>query len=322
MKEIISCDWGSTVLRVRFVDTDKQSAIAEVFNDQGISATSELWNKSGVAEENRLLFYLKVIKNQVDILEKQLGFSLKNQPLVISGMASSNIGMTELPYKEVPFNRNGSDLNVKIIRAPYDFRHEIFLISGAKTKNDVMRGEETQLAGCEPANGQGDRLFIFPGTHSKHVSINNNRAIDFKTFMTGEFFSLLSKKSILSNSVEESDLNLDGNILKNFEEGVTDSLQHNLLHTSFLTRTNALFNKNTKKENYYYLSGVLIGTELKDLVNNRTPLTVVCNDTQKNYYFAAFRKLGITEVKFQDATIATVKGQCRIYNYYRSASKS
>ena len=103
MKEIISCDWGTTVLRTRLVDSDKQSVLAEVVSDQGISATCDLWKQSGMAEENRLLFYLKVIKNQVDILERQLGFSLKDQHLVISGMASSNIGMMELPYKEVPF---------------------------------------------------------------------------------------------------------------------------------------------------------------------------------------------------------------------------
>ncbi len=233
-------------------------------------------------------------------------------------MASSNIGMMELPYKEVPFNGDGSDLNIKIIQTPDNFRHEILLISGAKTKNDVMRGEETQLAGCEWLNDQEGRLFIFPGTHSKHIIVKNNRAVDFKTYMTGEFFSLLSKNSILSNSVEESNQNLDGDILKNFEVGVADSLQQNLLHASFLTRTNALFNKNTKKENYYYLSGVLIGAELRDLINNKTPITVVCNDTQKNYYFAAFRKLGIEEVQFQDAASATVKGQCRIYNSYES----
>ncbi len=318
MKEIISCDWGTSILRTRLVNADTQAVQAGVVSDQGISATFDLWKQGMMPEDRRQLFYLEIINNQIDILEKQFGFSLKGMPLVISGMASSNIGMMELPYKEVPFNRNGSDLNVKIIQAPDDSSHEIFLISGAKTKNDVMRGEETQLAGCEPVSDQEERLFIFPGTHSKHVLVKNDRAIDFKTYMTGEFFSLLSKNSILSNSVEESDCNLDGDILKNFEEGVTDSLQQNLLHASFLTRTNALFNKNTKKENYFYLSGVLIGTELKDLVNVKTPITVMSNDEQKKYYFAAFRKLGIREVQFQDAVTATIKGQCRIYNYYKS----
>jgi 2-dehydro-3-deoxygalactonokinase len=322
MKQIISCDWGSTSLRLRFVDADKQSVLAEVISDYGISATFELWKQSGMAGENKQFFYLNVIKNHIDILEKRLGFSLNDQHLVMSGMASSNIGMMELPYKEVPFNWDGSDLNVRIIQASDDFRHEILLISGAKTQNDVMRGEETQLVGCEVIDDRDEQLFIFPGTHSKHILAKYSRAVDIKTYMTGEFFSLLSKNSILSGNVEESECLLDGDILKNFEEGTANSLQQNLLHASFLVRTNGLFNRNTKKENYYYLSGLLIGTELKDLINIKTLITLVCNETQKNYYFAAFRKLGITEVQFQDAAVTTVKGQCKIYNYYNSISGS
>ncbi len=61
----------------------------------------------------------------------------------------------------------GSDLHVKIIGASDEFKHEILLISGAKTSSDVMRGEETQLAGCEKVNDKEERIFIFPGTHSK-----------------------------------------------------------------------------------------------------------------------------------------------------------
>jgi 2-dehydro-3-deoxygalactonokinase len=311
MKGFISCDWGITALRTRFVDADNQFVLAETSNDQGISAISALWKQSVRGEESRLLFYLNVIKNQIGILEKQLSFSLKDFHLIISGMASSNIGMMELPYKELPFNSDGSDLHMKMISASDEFRHEILLISGAKTQNDVMRGEETQIAGCETSNNK-EELFIFPGTHSKHIIIKEHQAIDFKTYMTGEFFSLLTKNSILSGNLEESDCLLEGDKLKNFEEGVENSMQHNLLHASFFARTNGLFNRNTKKENYFYLSGLLIGTELKDLIHNKALISLVCNEKQKNYYFAALRKLGLEEVQFRDAMTATVNGQCKI----------
>jgi 2-dehydro-3-deoxygalactonokinase len=323
MKGFISCDWGSTALRTRIVDAEKQSVLVETISDQGISATFTLWKQSGSSEESRLLFYLNILKNQIDILERQTGFSLKEEDLVISGMASSNIGMMELPYKEVPFHVDGTDLHLKTIQISDDFRHEILLISGAKTQNDVMRGEETQLAGCDMTKNREERIFIFPGTHSKHVVVKGQQAVDFKTYMTGEFFSLLSKNSMLSNNVEESDFLLEGDVLKNFEEGVASSLQHNLLHASFLARTNGLFNRNTKKQNYFYLSGLLIGTELKDLKNRDTPISLVCNETQKIYYFAAFKKLGIEGVQFQDALAATIRGQSYIYNNYnKTLSKS
>src|SRR5450755_18208 len=113
MKGFISCDCGSTALRTRIVDAEKQSVLVETVSDQGISATFTLWKQSGSSEESRLLFYLNILKNQIDILEHLSGFSLKEEDLVISGMASSNIGMMELPYKEVPFHVDGSDLHVK-----------------------------------------------------------------------------------------------------------------------------------------------------------------------------------------------------------------
>jgi 2-dehydro-3-deoxygalactonokinase len=314
----ISCDWGSTSLRLRLVDADKQSVLAEIAIDQGISQTYTLWKQLGKGEENRFPFYLNIIKKQIGIVAEPSGFSLNDFPLVISGMASSNIGMLELPYKELPFNMDGSDLHVKIIPASEEFKQKILLISGAKTASDVMRGEETQLAGCDMTNSDNEQLFIFPGTHSKHVVIKERQAIDFKTYMTGEFFSLLSKNSILSNNVEESDCLLDKDELKNFEEGIAISLQHNLLHASFFVRTNGLFNRNTKKENYSFLSGLLIGTELKDLLHIKMPVTLVCNEVQKKYYFAAFRKLGMEGVQFQDSGVATVNGQCNIYRHHKS----
>ncbi len=42
--------------------------------------------------------------------------------------------------------------------------------------------------------------------------------------------------------------------------------------------------------------------------------------TIKNNYIAAFRKLGITGLQFQDSAVgATIKGQCKMYHYYNSA---
>ncbi|HTB25151.1 MAG TPA: 2-dehydro-3-deoxygalactonokinase [Puia sp.] len=313
MNGFISCDWGSTSLRLRWVDTDKQSVLAEIACIQGISTTFTLWKQGGRGEENRFPFYLSILKNQIDILEKKSGLSLKNKPLVISGMASSNIGMIELPYKELPFNVDGSDLYVKKIEASDEFMHEIILISGVKTASDVMRGEETQLAGCRKVNGKEEQIFIFPGTHSKHILIKENQAIDFKTYMTGEFISLLSKNSILTGNLVESDSNLEGEILENFEEGVANSIKHNLLHASFLARTNGLFNRNTNKGNYYWLSGLLIGTELKELFQNRKPVTLVCSEPLSNLYIVAFHKLGIEGIQFQDSVEATINGQCNIY---------
>lgn len=330
---IISCDWGTSSLRLRLVGITERTILSEVSSPLGIAHTFDTWKQSGQPEENRVPFYLSVLKDQVESLEEKAQSPLREVPLVISGMASANIGMLELPYKELPFRADGRDLLTRVLEATKDFNHEIILVSGGKTDRDVMRGEETQLAGCVPAAGgtpakagtpdQVGRLFIFPGTHSKHIFVKGQTVLSFQTFMTGEFFSLLSRNSILSGSILANTDPLEGAILKSFEDGVTEARHTNLLNSAFFVRTNSLFGKYTKQENYSYLSGLLIGTELKNLsgpANPPIPVTIVGDQNQKQYYLAALRTLDIPGVHFQDAAQAVVNGHCRIYEQYKSST--
>ncbi|MEJ7914100.1 MAG: 2-dehydro-3-deoxygalactonokinase, partial [Chitinophagaceae bacterium] len=216
-------------------------------------------------------------------------------PIVISGMASSSIGMTPLPYGQVPFDMHGSGIETSYRQEEPGFRHDILLISGVKSNNDVMRGEETQLIGIyKEGMNTGLQTFIFPGTHSKHIAIEDNRAVDFRTYMTGEFFELLSKKSILHSSVEKNDDLQDTGSLKSFKQGVKDAMQSNLLHNCFKVRTNHLFGTFGRKENYHYLSGLLIGAEMQELQNiDAGTIYLCCGSGLKNYYEAAIAELGL-----------------------------
>jgi 2-dehydro-3-deoxygalactonokinase len=166
--------------------------------------------------------------------------------------------------------------------------------------------------GCFP--GEQEQVFIFPGTHSKHVTVKNGKIVDIKTYMTGEFFELLSVKSILSASVERiSDLNNEKN-KEAFEAGVKESLYSNLLNNSFKVRTNYLFHKLTPQENYHYLSGLLIGTEIKEIANSDLHITLVSHPYLHSQYEIAFHlvinKTG--SLKIQDADEAIVAGQLKI----------
>ena len=265
MKKFLSCYWGTSSFRLRLVETDTFKFSSVEDQEQGILKWFELWKKSGKEEQERFFFYRAIIDEYIKKLEQQLNISLQHIPLIISGMACSSIGMMNLPYKEIPFHANGSDAGVKKIPAAGDFNHDIIIISGAKKDDDVMRGEETQLAGCTH-DTLNQHIFIFPGTHSKHVTVSNGMVADIRTYMTGEFFELLSKKSILATGVEEGEGLINLNNKESFELGVSNSLQSNLLHACFLIRTNELFGELNKAKNYYYLSGLLIGTELRELI--------------------------------------------------------
>ncbi|HRH47329.1 MAG TPA: 2-dehydro-3-deoxygalactonokinase [Panacibacter sp.] len=314
MKHFISCDWGTTSFRLRLIDATTKQILAETKSVQGIATIYGLWKEQPSVD--RILFYSNVILQQIRILKKKVGYSLDNLPVIISGMASSSIGMLELPYKQIPFNVNTAELNIHIIPATETCRHQMIIISGVCTANDVMRGEETILAGCSIENTNDEQLFIFPGTHSKHVVIQNGVVKEIKTYMTGELFDLLSSKSILSASVEV-DIMISNS--ESFIKGIREAATTNFLNSIFHVRTNQLLGASDKKENYHYLSGLLIGEELKDIQNkNYVSVTVVSSGTLLTLYTEALSVLGLKDKsKQQEADEALIKGQALILNLYQ-----
>jgi 2-dehydro-3-deoxygalactonokinase len=313
MEKFLSCDWGTSSFRLKLVEITSAKVIAEENTNHGIAKVFEAWKQKGKPENERFHFYLDIVNQHITSIEQKLNSSLDEFPLVISGMACSSLGMIDLPYKELPFSTDGSDLVTKIIKSDH-FKHGIIIISGAKTNDDAMRGEETQLMGCVKKNDQENQIFIFPGTHSKHVTVKNGKTIDLETFMTGEFFELLSEKSILSASVEKGLDVVEETNMKAFEEGVKESLHSNLLNSAFKLRTNDLFQKFTKRENYYYLSGLLIGTEMKEFINNDHDVTLVSNSHLVSFYETAFEIINNKErvLKIENADEALVRGQLKV----------
>jgi 2-dehydro-3-deoxygalactonokinase len=320
--KFLSCDWGTSSFRLRLVDTADFRVLAEKESKEGNASIFESWNKSGRPDDQRFPFYLSVISEHIKALESESGQYLDGVPLIISGMASSTIGMVELPYKELPFQIDGSDLRSETFNTSREFPHEVVLISGVKSITDVMRGEETQLVGSMIGQKSEELLFIHPGTHSKHVTILNGKAVAFKTYMTGELFSLLSKDSILAGSVVAANEFSHPDHLASFREGVKDGLNGNLLNQLFTIRTNDLFNRLTPQQNYYYLSGLLIGSELKDFPRNfKGNMIMAGEDVLSALYLEALTLLGIdrqtTDLLVKNADEVTIKGQFQIFTNRR-----
>ena len=312
MKSFLSCDWGISSFRLRYVKIPAVEVDYVNSSDKGIAATFNRWKQHGMNEDERFSFFRTIIADHISQLEDKLEASLKGIPLVISGMASSSIGMIELSYKQLPFKADGSDLQILKIKSNKDFEHDIFIISGARTDDDVMRGEETQLVGCN-LTGNKKALYVFPGTHSKHILVKKGKAVSFKTFMTGEFFELLSKKSVLNSSVGRGGKFSKEN-KKAFKAGVAEAQRSVILHSSFLVRTNQLLKKMEAEKNYYYLSGLLIGTELRECVKNRDlPITLVSTGELGLLYRSAFKALGLKRnTRSMDSTLALIRGQLTI----------
>lgn len=305
----LACDWGTSSFRLALVSLDGD--IKEVVNNnRGIAATFREWKERSGSDADRFNYYLNIIRTGIAEIESRLGVTLQDVPLVISGMASSSIGMMNLPYGKIPFALDGSDLAIHHEAATENFPHATLLISGVRSDNDVMRGEETQLVGVtQDYASKSDHLFIFPGTHSKHIRIADGKALAFTTYMTGEFFDVLTKNSILADSVMGNSTLHERDNLENFKEGVLEGVNGNLLNSTFHVRTRGLLGGRSKEANYFFLSGLLIGSELRGVSGD---VTIVGGEFISECYEEALRVLGVSNVARIDGAQAVIKGQARI----------
>ena len=182
---------------------------------------------------------------------------------LVSGMAGSRQGWMEAPYCACPagFEEVAGKL-AWIDPAPTGWR--IAMVPGLSCEDasvpDVMRGEEVQIFGAMRITGLRDGSFVLPGTHSKWATVRDGRITGFKTFMTGEFYALLSQHSILSKTVA-ADAPFD-------EAAFAQGLAHSqgdagLLHHAFSARTLSLFGRMEAAPLASYLSGLVIGEELR-----------------------------------------------------------
>ena len=332
-KYLLCCDWGTTSFRLQLVNIADQEIIGEVRSTEGVSNTFNVWKteeeKSSIARDQ---FFRQKLNKQINILSHKLSIELNNIPIVISGMASSSIGMEEIPYAMLPFPTDGSGASVRQFNSQHGFPHEIILISGVRSETDVMRGEETQLVGLSASSSLSqykfkEAILVFPGTHSKHIYLQDGRLINFQTFMTGEVFNLMANYSILKQSVETSDIDkFSQDELDAFKSGVGKSQSSNVLNSLFTVRTNQLFNKLNKKQNFLYLSGLLIGTELNHLLQKVSWQLILCSGS--NLY--EFYKLAFEELDLLKRTIiisnelidkAAIAGQVIIFQDQLSKSK-
>ncbi len=178
---------------------------------------------------------------------------------LISGMAGSRQGWAEAPYALCPA---GPEELAKHLHWIEPGRIAIVpgLSDGQGDVPDVMRGEEVQIFGAVRLANLKDGLFVLPGTHSKWATVRGGKVMGFRTFMTGEFYGLLAQQSILARTLD-ADAALDEAI---FLRGVTEAgAGEGLLHNAFGVRALGLFGRLTPAQSASYLSGLLIGEELR-----------------------------------------------------------
>ncbi len=235
----IAVDWGTSNLRA-FAMAPDGAVLAEATSDEGMGKLT----RDGF--EPALL--------------RLIGPWLGGGALVVAcGMVGSRQGWCEAPYRAVPcfpVDRAG------LVQAPTtDPRLRVLIAPGLKQASpaDVMRGEETQIAGALRLMPGYDGVLCLPGTHSKWVHVSAGEVVSFQTFMTGEMFALLSEASVLRHGMQG-----DGWDDAAFDSAVSDALSkpEKLGARLFSLRAEGLVAGLSPQAARARLSGLLIGTEL------------------------------------------------------------
>ena len=185
--------------------------------------------------------------------------SLTGKTTVLAcGMVGARQGWREAKYRSVPCAP--TDPAGLIHVETTDPRLDVRIAPGLSQNKpaDVMRGEETQIAGALALYPDFDGVFCLPGTHSKWVHVSAGEVVSFQTFMTGEMFALLSTQSVLRHSVG------DGWDDAAFDAGLNDALSNPAQFAAklFSLRAEGLLHALQPAAAKSRLSGLLIGLEL------------------------------------------------------------
>lgn len=185
-------------------------------------------------------------------------------PVLMSGMVGSKQGWAEAPY--VPCPAGIAELARAVMPVPGE--DGVSIVPGMSFeapggRHDVMRGEEVQIFGALEQGEDGRQVFCLPGTHSKWAAVEDGRVVWFATSMTGEVWSVMSEHSILGRLMESGTLDdMDA-----FRQGFMLSEQPGgLLNHRFSVRAEALFGAMPADGLRSYLSGILIGHEVRAML--------------------------------------------------------
>ncbi len=239
---MIAVDWGTSSFRAYRLDEDG-AILARRESPRGISQVAP--------------------GRFPQVLTEEIGSWLTGggETVVLSGMVGSRQGWVEVPYCECPAGEQ--EIAARLHRVEFE-RAPAFIVPGVSGFDtagvrEVMRGEETQVLGAM-ADLPGEAVVCLPGTHSKWVRVRQARIVGFSTHFTGEMFAVLKSHSLLGRMLREGPPDEAA-----FLAGVARSGEaEGLLHHLFGVRSRGLFGELSAEGASEYLSGLLIGHELRN----------------------------------------------------------
>ncbi|HEY1452555.1 MAG TPA: 2-dehydro-3-deoxygalactonokinase [Roseiarcus sp.] len=275
---LIAIDWGSSSFRA-YLMTAEGEVIDEVASGDGVGS---------VAAGDYPATLRRLVGRWLD--------ANPTLPVIASGMVGSRHGWREAPY--VPCPAGPRDVAERLTTVEADGRRVVLapgLSFADEASVDVMRGEETEIFGVADF---GARLIVLPGSHSKWASVEGERVVAFKTFITGELFAALRDHTIAGAFARTAPAKEPGPAFAlGVERGAAagGKTKSGPLGLLFGARALPLMGKLDPDDAGEYLSGLLIGAEIGEarrLYPGEEPHVAGAEALVKRY-LAAFEALGV-----------------------------
>jgi 2-dehydro-3-deoxygalactonokinase len=261
----IAVDWGTSFFRAYLIE------------DELVSDKIETSDGMKFIQQNDFE------KKFISLIEKWL---VKGQVVEVlaSGMLGARQGWMEAPYEKTPCNLNNINYVSPLVN---DDRFSLKIFSGVSQINppDVMRGEETQVAGFFNQNLNFNGSVCLPGTHSKWIKVKNGLIEHFKTYMSGELFEVIKNNTVLTHSL----------------------MSEKIDKKEFLNSANKIF------QNPEYLTSALFQIRADDLINSRGPEIY---NSRLSGYLLGIELLGAKEY-WEKRDIALIGGE-KVMELYES----
>lgn len=237
----------------------------------------------------------------------RLRAELGDLPVLAAGMVGSTRGWMVAPYVATPASLG--DLAAACAAAP---AATMWIVPGVAQDQpgacDVMRGEEVQFLGAALACPDAASVpMVQPGTHSKWAVVEGGRLTGFSTWLTGELFALLRANSTLAEM-----LVAPPSVSPAFYRGLK-AAGGDLLLSLFSVRAAVLLEREAADDSASFVSGLLIGHELRGNLKAGQRIGVVAEGDLAEIYCCAIGACGGVPVRI-DGAAAFVTGMAAIWS--------
>lgn len=243
--------------------------------------------------------------------------------ILAAGMITSEFGLYKLDHIMVPAGIAELHVAMKQVKLediseiPFVFVPGVKILSEDLRHTDMMRGEEAELIGLMK-EGDGECVYILPGSHSKLVQTDDEGRIKvFSTMLTGEMIGALAKETILKDAIDFSS-NLDEEFLR---KGMEYAAERGINEALFKVRVlKNLFAKSADQV-YSFFVGACLCDEVKAVVDTGISKVVIGGNANlkeaTGMLLSEKENIEIVIVSEEEVENSSTIGMIKIYEYNR-----